>query len=147
MAQFKTAYSQRMIPFDVAVVGSVAEGVAITSSNRKAAILYGDFVKLVPASATVVAYITKATQAEVDAHTATHIVALTDMTLGSGHVPTDLKDYRSSDLVGATSSTNPETLTAAVKKVGLYPIYEWDDIYQDADQLDAAVNASEGGGK
>lgn len=141
MAQFKTAYSQRMVPFDVAVVGSVAEGVAITSSNRKAAILYGDFVKLVPASSTVVPYITKATQAEVDARTATHIVALTDMTITGGHVPTDMKDYRSSDLVGATSSSNPSTLTATVKKVGLYPIYEWNDIIQDTDKLDAATNA------
>lgn len=141
MAEFKTAYLQRMVPFDVAVVGAVAEGAAVTSANRKTAILSGDFVKLTPATATVVAYIAKATQAEVDAQTATHIVALTDMTIAGGRAATDLKDYRISDLVGRTSATAPVTLTAAVKKVGLYPIYEWEDIIQDGDKLDAAVNA------
>lgn len=141
MAQFKTAYLQRMVPFDVAVVGAVAEGAAVTSANRKGAILSGDFVKLTPATATVVAYITKATEAEVAAQTATHIVALTDMTIAGGGVPTDLKDYRVSDLVGRTTATAPVTLTAAVKKVGLYPIYEWEDIIQDGDKLDADTSS------
>ena len=145
MAQFKTAYLQRMVPFDVAVVGTVTEGTAITAVNRKAAILVGDFVKLTPATSTVVAYITKATQAEVDAQTATHIVALTDMTIAGGHAATDLKDYRISDLVGRTSATAPVTLTATTKKVGLYPIYEWEDIIQDGDKLDADENPSTGG--
>ena len=145
MAQFKTAYLQRMVPLDVGVVGTVAEKVEVTSSNRKAAILVGDFVKLTAPSATVIGYITKATEAEVAAKTATHIVALTDMTISGGHAATDLKDYRISDLVGATSETAPVTLTATTKKVGLYPIWDWNDIVRDGDKNDAAANPAAGG--
>lgn len=143
MAEFKTAYLQRMIPLDVVVVGTVNEKVDVTSANRKAAICRNDFVKYVPAAGSVPAYITKATQAQVDANQATHIVALTDMTIAKGHVPTDLKDYRSSELVGATSAAAPTgpVATGIIKKVGLYPIYEWGDIVQDADKMDAAANA------
>ena len=107
MAGFRTGYLQRAVPFDVNVVGTIAAGTAITAANRQAAILAGDFVILTPAAAGVPAYITKATAAQVAALQATHIVALTDMTMGTGHVPTDMKDYRSSDLVGATNSIGP----------------------------------------
>lgn len=135
MAQFKTAYLQRMVPFDVAVVGTINEGVEITTANRRAAILLNDFVVLTPASGTTPAYITKATQTQVDAKTATHIMALTDMTISDRKVPTDLKDYRISDLIGATTAT--AAATSRVKKVGLYPILDWNDIVQDADAMDA----------
>lgn len=140
MAKFKTAYLQIMAPFDVVVVGSVTEGTAITSVNRKAAILRGDFVKLVPATATVNAYIAKATEDEVAAKQATHIVALSDMTIGKGGVPTDLKDYKVSDLVGATLAQAPVALTDPLKKVGLWPIFDWNDVIADADALDQAVD-------
>ena len=139
MAQFKTAYLQRMVPVDAVVVGSVNEGVAVTSANRKAAICRGDFVVYKPATATVPASITKATQTQVTAKTATHIVALTDMTISDGHVPTDVKDYRPSELVGATKATAAAAGDEAlVKKVGLYPIWDWADIVQDADANDVS---------
>ena len=139
MAQFKTAYLQRMVPVDAVVVGSVNEGVAVTSENRKAAICRGDFVVYTAPTATVPASITKATQAQVTAKTATHIVALTDMTIGDGHVPTDVKDYRPSELVGATKATAAAAGDEAlVKKVGLYPIWDWADIVQDADANDVS---------
>ena len=139
MAQFKTAYLQRMVPVDAVVVGSVNEGVAVTSTNRKAAICRGDFVVYTPATATVPASVTKATQAQVTGKTATHIVALTDQTISDGHVPTDFKDYRPSELVGATKATAAAAGDEAlVKKVGLYPIWDWGDIVQDADANDVS---------
>lgn len=137
MAQFKTNYLQRMLPVDVNVVGTVLEKAQITSSNRQAALLRGDFVKLTPATSTVNAYISKATQTDVGNKTATHIIALTDMTMSNGSVPTDLRDYRSSELVGAQLTSAPEDKLMATKKVGLYPIWDWNDIVQDADGLDA----------
>lgn len=137
MANFKTAYLQRMVPLDVNVVGTVAEKVLVTSANRQAAIIRGDFVKLVPATSTVQTYIKKATQAEVDARTATHIIALTDMSIKDRVVPTELGDYRTSELVGAQMSSVPTDKTIGTKKVGLYPIFDWNDIVQDADALDA----------
>lgn len=139
MAQFKTAYLQRMVPVDAVVVGTVTEGTAVTSTNRKAAICRGDFVVYTAPTATVPASITKATQAQVTGKTATHIVALTDMTISDGHVPTDVKDYRPSELVGATKTTAAAAGDEAlVKKVGLYPIWDWADIVQDADANDVS---------
>lgn len=140
MAQFKTAYLQAMVPFDVNVVGTVSAD-PVTATNRKAAILRGDFVVFTPATATVPAYITKATQAQVTAKQATHIVALTDMTIGGGHVPTDLMDYRPSELVAANITAAPTDDTVPLKKVGLYPIWDWADIIPDADGNDVAANA------
>ena len=64
MAQFKTADSQKILPLDVAVIGPVTEGTAITSANRKTAICYGDFVKLVPASGSNPAYIERRKRAK-----------------------------------------------------------------------------------
>lgn len=137
MAQFKTAHSQKILPLDVAVIGTVTEGTAITSNDRKNAICYGDFVKLVPASGSNPAYIQKATESEVTAKTATHIVALTDQVFG--HIAVEACDYRRSSLVGATATAI--AASAPVKKVGLYPIFDWGDIIPDADKLDAKTNA------
>lgn len=137
MAEFKTAYLQRAVPVDVNVVGTVNEGVTVTSSNRKAAILRNDFVIYTPATGTVNGYIKKATQAQVDAKQATHIVALSDMTIGDGHVATELKNYASSELVGAQMSTAPENKSTPTKKVALYPIWDYSDIVQDIDKMDA----------
>ena len=135
MAQFRTAHLQMIVPFDVNVVGTIAAGTQITSGNRKAAILAGDFVVYTPATSTVPAYITKATAAQLAGKTATHIVALTDMVLG-GHAAIDLRDYRVSSLVGANIASAPQDATVSTKKVGLYPIWYWDDIIPDADSLD-----------
>lgn len=137
MAEFRTAHSQKILPLDVAVKGSVVEGTQITSSNRKAAICYGDFVVLTPASSTTPAYIAKATEAQVAAKQATHIVALTDQVFG--HILTENADYRRSALVGATGTTI--SATTPKKKVGLYPIFDWDDVILDADKLDSASNS------
>ena len=140
MAQFRTAYLQRAIPVDVEVVGTVTEGTQVTSANRKAAICRNDFVVYTPATATVHAYITKATEAQVAAKSATHIVALTDQTMEDGHVPTEVADYRPSELTGATVTTAPTGLTGVLKKVALYPIWDWNDIIPDADKNDQAAN-------
>lgn len=136
MAEFKTAQSQHILPLDVAVIGTINEGTKVTSSNRKAAICYGDFVILTPASGSVPAYITKATAAQVASKTATHIVALTDQVFG--HINVELGDYTRSELVGATASS--ASASAPVKKVGLYPIFDWGDVIADADANDVKAS-------
>lgn len=137
MAQFRTAYLQRMIPVDVVVVGTVTEGTEVTSTNRKAAICVNDFVVYTAANGTTPASITKATEAQVTSKAATHIIAQSDMTHGTGHVPTDRKDYRPSLLVGSTKTSAAGAGDAAlVKKVCLYPILDWNDIVPDADKND-----------
>ena len=132
MAEFRTAKSQYILPIDVAVIGTVNEGVKVTKDNRKAAICYGDFVVLTPANGSVPAYITKATAAQVTSKAATHIVALTDQVFG--HINTELGDYTRSELVGATAST--AAASSPVKRVGLYPIFDWNDIIPDVDAFD-----------
>lgn len=135
MAEFKTAYLQRVLPVDVVVVGSVNEGTKVTSANRKDAIMRGDFVVFKPANGDTPAYIEKATAAQLAAQAATHIVALSDLALEGRYVRTDLRDYSVSDLVGANKSAAPSG-AYAVKKVGLYPIFDWEDIIPDADAND-----------
>ena len=137
MALLKTADSQKILPLDVADIGTVTEDIVVTSANRKAAICYGDFVKLVPACGSNPAYIEKAKESEVSAKSATHIVALTDQVFG--HIAVENCDYRRSSLVGATATAI--SASAPTKKVGLYPIFDWGDIIPDADKLDAKANA------
>lgn len=139
MAQFRTAYLQAAFPADVVVVGTVNEGTEVTNSNRKNAICRGDFVVLTPATSTVNAYITKATSAQVTGKTATHIVAQSDMSLSTGHPKTEIADYRYSELVGATKGSAPTDKTDALKKVALYPIWDWNDIVPDADGNDCTA--------
>ena len=134
MAQFKTAYLQAAFPADVVVVGSVNDGTEVTSANRKAAICVGDLIVLTAETATVSAYISKATSLA----TATHIVAQSDMTVGEGHVPTDRRDYRYSPLVGANKASAPSAKTDPLKKVALYPLWDKNDIILDADGNDLA---------
>lgn len=132
MAQFRTGRFQATVPLNVAVIGTVNEG-ADVKSNRKAAICRNDFVVLTPAAGGKPAYIEKATAAQVTAKTATHIVALTDQTVG-GPERIAIGNDTVSELVGATGSaiaTNTPT-----KKVGLYPIWDWNDIIPDADGND-----------
>ena len=50
---------------------------------------------------------------------ATHIVALSDETIGGGYVATDRKIYAPSDKVAAST---------VAKKVGLYPIFDKGDV-------------------
>ena len=137
MAEFRTAKSQHILPIDVAVKGTVVEGTKVTSANRKAAICYGDFIVLHPANGNVPAYITKATKAEVAAKTATHIMALTDQVFG--HFNTEVADYTRSVLVGATV-TGTVGAASPVKRVGLYPIFDWNDIIADVDENDVAAS-------
>lgn len=131
MAQFRTGKDQYAAPVDVSVVGTIAEGTGITSANRQAAILVGDFVKYTPATTTVNGYIEKSAVA-----TATHIVAQCDTVLEGRHVPVEIRDYRTSLLVGATIAQAPVNNTVARKKVLLYPILDLSDIIPDADGLD-----------
>jgi len=129
MAQFRTAYLEAVVPVDVEVVGTVS------NPTRKQAICKGDLVKLTPATATVNAYIQKATEAN-----ATHIVALTDMTISDGHVKTEAKNYKPSSLVAATVTVAPTANTnGETKKVGLYPIFDKADVIVDADGNDVAA--------
>lgn len=110
MAQFKTAYLQRMIPLNVAVCGS-------------AALKRGNLVKL-SVNTSKVPCIEKVTTLS----TATHIIALTDMTIGDGHVPTDRKDYKPTEDVAVTAETTAAATADNQKTVGLYPIWDKNDI-------------------
>lgn len=111
---FKTALGQVTIILDATV------GVATAAANGAPAvpIKVGDLVTVTPASgATPAAVAIAATKAA-----ATHIVALSDMTLEG---PINLKNTRAdeiySDVVAATSS-------GETKKVGLYKIIDEDDV-------------------
>lgn len=100
-AKFKTAYDQREIVMDVAVVGSTD-------------LVVGELVTLTAATSTVPAYISSA--ASVSA--ATHIVAQSDMTMEYGHVPVEARNYAYSDKVKATAAE--AAATSPVKKVALF---------------------------
>lgn len=80
--EFKTAYLQREIPVDVAVMEG--DGLVV-----------GNLVKLVDATANTVPYIVAATGANGAAALAdaTHIIAQSDMTLEYGHVPVEYRNY------------------------------------------------------
>ena len=101
-AKFRTAYDQREIVMDVAVIGS-------------SDLVVGQLVTLTEASGSVPAYISSAQSVSA----ATHIVAQSDMTMEYGHVPVENRDYRYSDKVSL--STTP-------KKVALFKIVNKDDI-------------------
>lgn len=133
MAQFRTGRFQATVPLNVAVIGPVTEGTEVTASNRKTAICRNDFVVLTPAASGKPASIEKATTAQVTARTATHIVALTDQTIG-GPERIAISNDTVSELVGATGASL--ATTTPTKKVGLYPIWDWNDIIPDADGAD-----------
>jgi hypothetical protein len=98
MAQFRTAAGQYILPIDATV----------------AVDLYpGDLVKLTPGTPNA---ITKASGLS----DATHMVALTDETVGGSYVPVDLKVYKPTGKVAASTTT--------AKRVGLYPIFDKNDI-------------------
>ena len=108
-AKFKTAYGQREIPMDLAVIGS-------------APLKVGQLVKFTDASGSVPAYISASTTLAA----ATHIVAQSDMTMEYGHVPVENRDYAYSDEVAATATT--ATASSPVKKVALFQITDKLDI-------------------
>ena len=101
-AKFRTAYDQREIVMDVAVIGS-------------SDLVVGQLVTLTEASGSVPAYISSAQSVSA----ATHIVAQSDMTMEYGHVPVENRDYRYSDVV-ADSTTK--------KHVALFKVISPDDI-------------------
>lgn len=100
MAHFKTAQSQHILPLDVKVAAELN---------------VGDLVTYTAGTNTI------AKASTLDA--ATHIVALSDETIGGGYIRTDDKIYAPSDKVAAS--------TSVAKKVGLYPIFDKGDVIVD----------------
>lgn len=107
---FVTAYLQREIPMDVAVVGSTAlrvgQLVTLTASNG-----------VNPASIAAAAGDTEAAVLAA----ATHIVAQSDVSMGNSHVPVENRDWKYSDTVAVTGAT-------VTKNVALYAITDKNDI-------------------
>lgn len=113
--QFITAYLQREIPVDVAVVGQLKVGQLVT---------------LVPSDGTVPAYIKAAAgDDEVEVLTAaTHIVAQSDVSMGSSHVPVENRVWRYSDVVNYTLASGTPVASTPTKNVALYAITDKNDI-------------------
>ena len=100
MAHFRTAQSQKILPLDVKVTAELK---------------VGDLVKLTAGTPASIAK--AASLAE-----ATHMVALSDETIGGNYVHTDLRNYAPSDKVAASTTA---------KKVGLYPLFDKADVIED----------------
>ena len=96
MAEFRTAKGQYILPIDVKVAVDFVPG---------------DLVKLDIGTNTI---------DKADISEATHMVALTDETVGGSYIPVDLKIYKPEGKVAAS--------TAVAKRVGLYPIFDKNDI-------------------
>ena len=110
--KFKTAYDQRELPLDVAVVGTTNLHV-------------GELVKYVAAASGKPAYIVAATGLS----DATHIIAQSDMTMEYGHVPVENRDYKYSDVVAANvSATGSVTASTETKKVAVFAIKDINDV-------------------
>lgn len=122
MASFRTAYDQREVPLNLAVVGDCK---------------VGDFVKVTPATDTVNAYMQKATIAN-----ATHIVAQSDMTLNAvGKEFVEFIEYRYDDTVKASQAAVPMAASKAtdvIKHVALYQIIDKNDVIPAPDGGDHA---------
>ena len=114
-AKFKTAYLQREIPVEVAVIGS-------------AALEVGQLVTLTPTNGTNPDYIAAAAGATAAAalSAATHIIAQSDMTMEYGHVPVENRDYKYSPEVAVTAGTI--STSAPKKKVALFKLINKDDV-------------------
>lgn len=100
MAQFRTAANQYILPVEATVAVDL---------------VVGDLVVLTPGTPNAIKKATGLSDA-------THMVALTDETIGGygSYVPVDQKIYKPTDKVAAS--------TATPKKVGLYPIFDKNDI-------------------
>lgn len=114
-AKFKTAYLQREIPVEVAVIGS-------------AALEVGQLVTLTPTNGTNPDYIAAAAGATEAAalSAATHIIAQSDMTMEYGHVPVENRDYKYSPEVAVTASSI--STSSPKKKVALFKLINKDDV-------------------
>lgn len=114
-AKFKTAYLQREIPVEVAVIGS-------------AALEVGQLVTLTPTNGTNPDYIAAAAGATAAAalSAATHIIAQSDMTMEYGHVPVENRDYKYSPEVAVTAGTI--STSSPKKKVALFKLVNKDDV-------------------
>lgn len=114
-AKFKTAYLQREIPVEVAVIGS-------------AALEVGQLVTLTPTNGTNPDYIAAATGATEAAalSAATHIIAQSDMTMEYGHVPVEDRDYKYSPKVAVTAGSI--STSSPKKKVALFKLINKDDV-------------------
>ena len=102
-AKFKTAYGQREIPMDIAVIGGTELAV-------------GQLVTLTPANGEVPAYISAASTAA----NATHIIAQSDMTMEYGHVPVEDRNYTYSYKVAPTAAS--ASAASPTKKVALFEV-------------------------
>ena len=114
-AKFKTAYLQREIPVEVAVIGA-------------AALEVGQLVTLTPTNGTNPDYIAAAAGATAAAalSAATHIIAQSDMTMEYGHVPVEDRDYKYSPEVAVTAGTI--STSSPKKKVALFKLINKDDV-------------------
>ena len=114
-AKFRTAYLQREVPIDVAVIGSTALKV-------------GQLVTLTAAANNNPQYIAAASGADATAalKNATHIIAQSDMTMEYGHIPVEDRDYKYSDEVAVTAASISST--APVKKVALFELINEKDV-------------------
>ena len=114
-AKFKTAYLQREIPVEVAVIGA-------------AALEVGQLVTLTPTNGTNPDYIAAAAGATASAalSAATHIIAQSDMTMEYGHVPVEDRDYKYSPEVAVTAGTI--STSSPKKKVALFKLINKDDV-------------------
>lgn len=125
MASFRTAYLQREVYLDTAVVGDCK---------------VGDFVVFTAETSTVQQYIKKAAAADVTAANAAagklYIVAQSDQTIGYGHVPVENRDYRYDPKVAQTKATAPVAKTDPWKHVALYKVTNFEDVIPAADGSD-----------
>lgn len=103
MAHFRTAAGQYILPIEATVAVDLVPG---------------DLVKLTPADGETPAAIAKASTLEA----ATHMIALTDETIGGNHVATDMRNYAPSNKVAAS---------VTAKRVGLYPLFNKEDVIVD----------------
>lgn len=114
--EFKTAYLQREIPVDAAVMHG--DGLVV-----------GNLVKFVEATANTVPYIVAATGNDKAAALAdaTHIIAQSDMTLEYGHVPVEAQDYRYKKTVACTvepGTAGKAFLGVSATKAGINATYD-----------------------
>ena len=125
MASFRTAYLQREVYLDTAVVGDCK---------------VGDFVVFTAETSTVQQYIEKAAAADVTAANAAagklYIVAQSDQTIGYGHVPVENRDYCYDPKVAQTKATAPTAKTDPWKHVALYKVTNFEDVIPAADGSD-----------
>lgn len=117
---FITAYLQREIPMELAVVTST-----LTEDD---ALEVGQLVKFTASTGDGI-------PAKIEAATglddATHIIAQSDVTMNAGHIPVENRDYRYSNKVLGTTTGTVNAFTDT-KHVALYAIMDKNDIIVEA---------------